>query len=120
MMANPKRPIPFGFEADAMLPHPVLYKKYHCSGLQIRRWREELGLPRFIAGKPVLQYELDGKTFVAEYPSLHAAARAIGGNYETIQACVTGRTRKAYGYVWRWKNANNISQRELDVRPGCE
>ena len=51
------------------------------------------------------QYTLDGK-FIKSYESMSEASRQIYGNQSTISACVNGKTRKAYGYIWRRADEN--------------
>jgi len=49
--------------------------------------------------KSVLQYSTSG-TFVTRYDSIADAARALNANHANICACIKGRTKTAYGYVW--------------------
>lgn len=52
---------------------------------------------------PVEQYDLEGN-FIAEYPSMTEAIRAIGGKKSSsIGACINGKLKTAYGYVWKKK-----------------
>jgi len=50
--------------------------------------------------RPVTQYTLEGG-FVAEYPSVHAAARAIGINRANISAVANGRAKAAGEFLWK-------------------
>lgn len=51
--------------------------------------------------KPVEQYTLDGK-YVATYESCSSAGKALGKkNGKSINDCVIGRQKTAYGYVWK-------------------
>ena len=43
---------------------------------------------------------LDGKV-VAEYDSIRDASQITGIPYSGIYACVTGRTKKSNGFVWK-------------------
>lgn len=55
--------------------------------------------------KPVLQFDFDGK-FIKEYPSLKAAAEVFNGDSATItNACQQNKSKTAYGYQWRYKEA---------------
>ena len=109
LMAMPLRPMPFGFEKDAKLPHKILIQKYHCSTKQVTRWRKELGLPyRYNnIARQVNQYTLDGE-FVATHRSLHDAARSLGENkhWECVSSAAHGRFAQAYGFVWRFVDAD--------------
>lgn len=49
---------------------------------------------------PVCQYSLDGK-FIAEYPSMTEAAKAVGTTNGVISAATSGETRSAKGYLWK-------------------
>ena len=53
--------------------------------------------------KPILQYAKDGK-LVAEYKSINDACRNGGFlNRPNIICALKGRTKTAYGYVWKYK-----------------
>ena len=50
--------------------------------------------------KPILQYDLDGN-FIRSWPS----ATDVGKEFrKNIVSCLTGRTKTAYGYIWKYKN----------------
>ena len=49
--------------------------------------------------KPILQYDLDGN-FIRSWPS----ATDVGKEFrKNIVSCLTGRTKTAYGYIWKYK-----------------
>ena len=52
---------------------------------------------------PVNQYSLDG-VLLATHGSIRDAADDTGLPYANIWACVMGRTKKAAGYIWRYKD----------------
>lgn len=53
--------------------------------------------------KPVLQYDLNGN-LLTEYCSINAASRANSNMHISgIQANLRGRTKTAYGYIWKFK-----------------
>ena len=54
---------------------------------------------------PVLQYDLQGD-FISEWPCAIDAERKLSGK-ETgaISHCARGKTKTAYGYVWKYKEA---------------
>lgn len=54
---------------------------------------------------PVLQYSTDGK-FIAEYYSATEAARQNNCRQGGISECCNGKQKTAYGYVWKYKEAN--------------
>lgn len=49
---------------------------------------------------PILQYTLNGE-FVKEWPSATDVGKEV---QETICKCLKGRTKTAYGYIWKYKN----------------
>lgn len=58
-----------------------------------------------ITSKRILQYDKNGN-FIKEYPSAHEAARQLGKisvhGYQNILTCAWGKTKTAYGYIWRF------------------
>lgn len=52
--------------------------------------------------QPVQQYTLDN-ILVAEYESAAVAAKIIGCNSGTIRNACKGKTKKAKGYIWKYK-----------------
>lgn len=54
---------------------------------------------------PVLQYDLEGN-FIKEWDSATNAERKISGKFTgAISHCINGKTKTAYGYVWKYKEA---------------
>ena len=49
--------------------------------------------------KSILQYTLDGE-FVREWPSASDVSREVQSN---IVACLKGRNKTAYGFIWKYK-----------------
>lgn len=49
--------------------------------------------------KPILQYSLDGE-FVREWYSASDVGKEVRSS---INKCLTGRTKSAYGYIWKFK-----------------
>ena len=62
----------------------------------------EKQLNRKDQSKPVKQFTKDG-IFIKEYPSMHEAKRQTGYDFSFISRCCRGRTKSAYGYIWRYK-----------------
>lgn len=61
--------------------------------------------------KSVLQYSVDGK-LIKKYRSINDACRAIGANHSNIVACINGRLKIAYGFLWDYEDSkNNIDDR---------
>lgn len=61
--------------------------------------------------KPVIQYTLDGK-YVKTYPSIRAATIALGKSPKNrgISQCLSGQFDTAFGYVWKYKDRENIDR----------
>lgn len=57
---------------------------------------------------PILQFDISGN-FLREYKSIAEAARVNNYNDRTnIISNLKGRTKTAYGYIWRYKHANTV------------
>jgi len=52
---------------------------------------------------PVLQFDLDGN-FVKEWASQKEATTYLGVKGDGVGACCRGRQKKAYGFIWKYKN----------------
>lgn len=66
---------------------------------------------------PILQFDLTGK-FLKEYPSIANAAKSNGYNDRTnIIANLKGKTKTAYGFVWKYKHDNTV--RSLESQGTC-
>lgn len=50
--------------------------------------------------KPVAQFTKSGE-FVKLHQSVHSAGRSLGIYYQNICACANGRTKTAYGFIWK-------------------
>lgn len=55
-----------------------------------------------VNARAVLQYSKDGE-LVAEYKSLHEAAKASGGSAQNIYHACHGRYKTSCGFVWKYK-----------------
>lgn len=51
--------------------------------------------------KPVNQYTVDGE-FIAQYPSIAEAARAVNGNPGNIATCLSGKQITSYKSKWKY------------------
>lgn len=71
--------------------------------LNYGRLQEKSAITR---GIPVLQYDMSG-TFIAEYYSIRNAAKMIGRKHGDVPIgeCCKGKRKQAYGYIWRYKEA---------------
>lgn len=53
-------------------------------------------------GKRVGQFELNGVILIAEFPTASEAERQTGFNKKNIQSNASGRTKTAYGFIWKY------------------
>lgn len=51
----------------------------------------------------VVQFTLDGER-IAEYESINAACRQIGGGTTQLRKCLSGVSKTAFGYQWKLKS----------------
>lgn len=65
---------------------------------------------------PVLQFDKEGK-FIAEYPSILEASRAVHVSDSGIRYCIKGKGRSAGGYQWRAKSDPFFSRGIRDIHP---
>jgi group I intron endonuclease len=56
--------------------------------------------------KPILQLDLMNN-IIKEFPSLSQAGRDTGFNYKGISKCARGERKRAYGFVWKYKDNIN-------------
>ena len=61
-------------------------------------------------GKPILQYDLKGN-FIKEWLAANQAAKELGLNQANIQSNLKGRNKQVGGFIFKYKNGDNISQR---------
>ena len=52
--------------------------------------------------KPILQYDLSGN-FIKEWESATIAAQFLNKQNGNIVECLKGKKKKAYGYIWKYK-----------------
>lgn len=92
---------------------------YSCLGRRFsEKEKQEITKKRLKSGfiekvnKPVIQYDLDCN-FIAEYPSIKAAAEAVGvGKNASIIACCQGKYTQSGGYIWKYKHdADDVERR---------
>ena len=55
--------------------------------------------------KPIVQYDLN-ENVIKEWVSATEAAKALGIDKCNICVCLKGRTKHAYGYIWKYKEVN--------------
>lgn len=93
LVAKNQRKTAGGFIWEYVNEKKFVHKKYSCS----------YDIEKDKCAKPIIQYTLDG-VFLREYRSI-AEAAAINGfkNRTNISANLSGRTKRAYGYVWEYK-----------------
>lgn len=84
--------------------------KKHRSALWKRLKRLHTGPPK--NRRPVLQYSLDGGTFIARHESMNAAAKAVpGSRRDGIGQCAAKnkraakKTKTSAGFVWLYEDS---------------
>lgn len=53
--------------------------------------------------KPILQFDLE-ENFLEEFFSINEAARILNFRNDGISACLRGKQKTAYGFIWKYKN----------------
>ena len=71
--------------------------------MKLQREKEIETYKQSIAPIPVEQYSLDGE-YIASYPSMSQAAKAVGCSSGTISEFFSGKRQTAGGYKWRYAN----------------
>lgn len=51
---------------------------------------------------------------IAEFPSIVAAARAVGGKPQGITACCCGQKKRYKGYAWKYVNPDHSRLRKVE------
>lgn len=74
---------------------------------------------RKVNGKKVSQYTKDGK-FIASFDSIIEGAEKNGLTRGNVQACVSGRTKKAGGFIWKYAEPKDISLVEQQNQEGSQ
>lgn len=64
---------------------------------------EKIAFAHKYGGRPIVQYTKSGD-FVKRYESPFLAKKEYG---QSIMACLSGRTKSAYGFVWKYKEKPN-------------
>ena len=93
--------------AQAYLPNPKnLPEVDHIDNdkthnyLNNLQWITHRDNVRKSCNKPILQYTIEGE-FVREWSSATDVGREVRSN---IWCCLNGKTKSAYGYLWKYKN----------------
>ena len=75
----------------------------------------------WVHGKTVYQIEIGTGTIIAEYPSIRAAARAVGCNAGDIKRACIGHLQSSAGFAWCLKDEyckeNYIGRKQFPRRP---
>jgi hypothetical protein len=74
---------------------------------------------RKVNGKKVSQYTKDGE-FIASFDSIIEGAEKNGLTRGNVQACVSGRTKKAGGFIWKYAEPKDISLVEQQNQEGSQ
>jgi len=57
--------------------------------------------------KHIIQYDLEGN-FIKEWANKRTIERELGYGNGNISACCKGKNKTSYGYVWKYKEDNNV------------
>ena len=100
--ANIGKPKPEGFGkmiSDIKLSQNIKYTKEHCAKIS----KGKLGKPHPKSGKSIIQLDKFG-IILNEFKSIEEATR-ISSKFKqsNISCCLTGFSKTAYGYVWKYK-----------------
>lgn len=81
--------------------------KYSTSKILVNKRKKEIKY-NGPCSTPVIQYDKKG-VFLKEYSSISDAVRVNNYNHRTnIIANLKGKTKTAYGYVWKYKQGNTV------------
>ena len=93
--------------AEAYLPNPDnLPQVDHIDGNKMHnylnnlQWITQRDNVRKGNNKPILQYTMEGE-FVREWECAADVRREVNKH---INHCLTGKTKSAYGYIWKYKD----------------
>lgn len=74
-----------------------------CTGSYNNRYGTKIERQKVKYERPVIQFNVNG-TFIKEYRSASEAERIISGKFTgAISHCLKGKTKTAYGYIWKFK-----------------
>lgn len=76
-------------------------KKYHAENNNDEKYIKHSEIMTKAIGRPIKQYDKDGK-FINEYPCIAEGARQTGLTRKNVQACVSGYSKSAGGFVWKY------------------
>ena len=82
-------------------------KKYYAENRNNRNYTKLSEIMTKVNGKPVKQYDKNGN-FIKEYYSIAEGARQTGLTRKNVQACVSGYSKSAGGFVW--KHADTVKE----------
>lgn len=87
--------------------------KYSANKQQTTKRTQKYDVEKDKCAIPILQYNLKGE-YIREYRSISEAVKLNGFKHTTNIICnLKGRSKSAYGYVWKYKHDNTVpSQNE--------
>lgn len=82
--------------------------KYNCNyGTRLQRIAAK-------NNKPILQFDLNGN-FIKEYESITQASKELNNSLNNISQCCLGRSRTSKGYIFKFKNYEEILQKYKSI-----
>jgi group I intron endonuclease len=96
--ANINKPKPEGF--GEIIRQKATGRKYTDEHKQ-KISKSKLGKPHPKSGKVILQLDKEGNT-IKQHNSIEEAAKYIGKKRSNISCCLTGVSKTAYGFQWKY------------------
>lgn len=82
-------------------------KKWHENNSTENMYKNHNKIMTKLNGKHIKQYTKDG-VYINEYPSIAEGARQNGLTRKNVQACVSGYTKTAGGFVWKYATLEEV------------
>lgn len=79
--------------------------KSHSEETRRKIGEARIGVSNFKIAKPVLQMNKHTNEVIAEFSSIIEVERELGFNHPNISKCCLGKTKSAYGYIWKYKES---------------
>lgn len=87
-------------------------KYRYLSFEECERFGYEIGGEISLTKKAIIQCDLEGK-YIKSFKSINEASRCIGKSPQSIRKCLNGDYRSAYGFIWKYKDQNNVIRKRV-------
>ena len=83
---------------------------------EISKYKYKMGKEISISRKDINQYSLD-KKFLRTFSSIREANEYLGKKKDDrgISLCLSGKYKTAYGYIWKYKDFENVKRKETYI-----